>query len=669
MDLVVLCALIFCSPTAYEHVMIIYYDVLMLDKQSLLNVRHSERFKVLKNLVECQPGWAELVPRRIIDFGSRMAASDLRNVFAKTITSKQEGLVLKPDEPYFDFSRGDRPIGARCIKLKKEYIGNFGDIGDFAVVGAGYDPAKAKGFRIPHLQWTHFYVGTLNNKEKVQRWRAKPEFTVTNLVELNEALLKSVVQLTNPRPVPREENTITELFLPTGVEKKPRMTVAFTNPLVFDMRCFSFDKEGNTGFWTPRFPAVTKVHFDRDFTDCLSFEQLQELALENATVPDLPDSQENLEWIARLEGADPRRIAVDAESEGSYSTMPTPSPRASTQSTASHSQQSAPHIPVSTLAPIVSKRSAVSARPTKAFATPGPQLVTPPTSSAPEEATEQQTTAASRPQPCKRPQPTVSSSRTSPKRPRINHTPTIEGGSQTKRRRSSSTRRPLSEIDANNSQASPSTANMTKFGDYEVIDLTDSPEQSFAELPAVATGPILESGASSQESGLISVFPLDEENDEDEVLSASVPSKDPECQLAGASCQFSNTCIILSQCLTEPPAEVGALLNAHGLNNATMSVDEWLETYGKLGGLFQHKGVPEKTIVLVESLEQIPETERTLKALDKHRSEELIRRKEWITAYDWRVLRYMSIAEDDSVTQKYYDGFTDPWLRWFCGLV
>lgn len=648
--------------------MFIYYDMLMLDKQSFLNVRHSERFKILTTLVEGQSGWAEIVPRRTIDFDSRMAASDLRNLFAKTITSKQEGLVLKPDEPYFDFTRGDRPIGARCIKLKKEYIGNFGDIGDLAAVGAGYDPAKAKSYRIPHLQWTHFYVGTLNNKEKVQRWRAKPEFTITNVVELNETLLKSVVQSANPRPVPRMENAITDLHLPVGVEKNPPMTVAFENPLVFDLRCFSFDKEGNTGFWTPRFPGVTKVHFDRDFTDCLSFDQLQELALESTTVPDLPDSQENLEWIARLEGADPRRIAVDAESEGSLNTMLTPSPRRhSTQSSEPHSQQSALLLPASTSPVSISQSNGL--KPTVAFAVAASHLATPPTSSAPEEVTEEQTRTSGSPQTFKSTQPTVLSPTTSNKRRRASHAPTTARASHIKRRRSSPIRKPLSEIDGNNSQTSSSSVKMGTVTEPEIIDLTSSPEPSSEEPVIIALESPAGDSAPSQDSQPISVFPPDDANDDSGAVATTEQDQEPDCTFAGTKCGFFNTCVILSPCLVDPPREVGTLIETHGLNNATMSVDEWLESYGKLGGSLQHNCVPGRTIVLVDSLEHISETERILKTLDDHRSRESRKREEWITAYDWRVLRYVSIMEDESVTRKYYDGFTDPWLRWFCGLV
>ncbi|KAL6360460.1 hypothetical protein LRP88_06166 [Fusarium phalaenopsidis] len=290
----------------------VYYDVLLLEDQSLINLRHSERFKILSGLITYRKGWSELVQRQVIDFGHNLGASSLRKAFALTILARKEGLVLKPDGPYFDFADQRRKFSSCCIKLKKEYIGNFGDVGDFAVVGARYDPAKATTYRIPGLKWTHFYLGCLDNREAVKQWNAKPEFTIVNVVELNETILREVVTYANPQPVAAEENDQLTLTLAPGVEQGLPLTFVFTKPLVFDLRCFSFDKVGNTGFWSLRFPSVTKVHFDRDFTDTISFEQLQAMAKDATTASELEDSQENLQWIAKLEGADPRGIAVDA---------------------------------------------------------------------------------------------------------------------------------------------------------------------------------------------------------------------------------------------------------------------------------------------------------------------------------------------------------------------
>ncbi|KAG7113627.1 DNA ligase 4 like protein [Verticillium longisporum] len=143
-------------PDLDEHLMIVYFDVLLIDNESLLGV---------------------------IDLSLRQGASDLRRAFAESITHREEGLVLKPDDPYFDFSKDKRSFAGCPIKLKKEYIGNFGDVGDFAVIGARYDPVKAQEYNVPGLKWTHFYYGCLTNKEDVQRHQTKPKFMVVDTVE------------------------------------------------------------------------------------------------------------------------------------------------------------------------------------------------------------------------------------------------------------------------------------------------------------------------------------------------------------------------------------------------------------------------------------------------------------------------------------------------------
>ncbi len=70
-------------------------------------------------------------------------------MFAKCIVARQEGLVLKADDPYFSFGASRRRFGSCPIKLKKGYLTDFGDVGDFAVVGARYDAGKAKAYNIP----------------------------------------------------------------------------------------------------------------------------------------------------------------------------------------------------------------------------------------------------------------------------------------------------------------------------------------------------------------------------------------------------------------------------------------------------------------------------------------------------------------------------------------
>ncbi|CAJ2508173.1 Uu.00g093590.m01.CDS01 [Anthostomella pinea] len=308
------------QPHEYEHLMIVYYDLLMIDDESLLGLRHSERRRRLTRLITCRTGHAAIVQHQDVSLARRSAASQLRKAFADCIVNRGEGLVLKPDEPYFDFGASSQPYASCIFKLKKEYVQGWGDVGDFAVVGASYDSVKAKTYNLPNLKWTHFFIGCLDNQARPTAGIRKPRFRVVNMVELNATMLKTVTQC-SPLSVPFDGNTAFDLDLSgLGTNKPP--TVLFPEPMVFDVRCFSFDKASNTNFWSMRFPMVSKVHFDRSWKDTISFDEMQEAAVTATEVPEQEDSQEMREWVTALEKADPWGIAVDAISQTSSLSEP-----------------------------------------------------------------------------------------------------------------------------------------------------------------------------------------------------------------------------------------------------------------------------------------------------------------------------------------------------------
>ena len=294
--------------------MIIYYDLLMVDNNSLLNQPQSQRRRRLRDLITYPEGYAEIVQSQNIACSRRTAAAELREVFAKCILDRTEGIVLKPDTPYFDFSTTLRPYTCCNIKLKKEYIQGWGDVGDFAVVGAGYDAARAKTYKIPNLRWTSFYIGCLQNRSQVRSGNEMPRFVVVSIVEISETLMKTFRTHCNPETMPYVGQDRFELKLHGAARARPPMVV-FDDPVIFDVRCFSFDKEPNTNFWSMRFPMVSRIHFDRSYMDAITFEELQEMAAAATGVPEMEDSQELRSWIRALEKADPRGIAVDAASQ------------------------------------------------------------------------------------------------------------------------------------------------------------------------------------------------------------------------------------------------------------------------------------------------------------------------------------------------------------------
>jgi DNA ligase 4 len=120
------------SPVDFsEHLMIMFYDLLLLDDTVCIRETHENRYRRLCTLVDRITGRVDVTSLKIIDFSSPDAPKLLGKVFAQAIVQRWEGLVLKPcDDPYF------LPNSAGAfIKLEKDYIAGLGDTADFAIVG------------------------------------------------------------------------------------------------------------------------------------------------------------------------------------------------------------------------------------------------------------------------------------------------------------------------------------------------------------------------------------------------------------------------------------------------------------------------------------------------------------------------------------------------------
>lgn len=304
--------------------MIVFFDIMLLDDTPVLHFTQHKRRRILESIVRSLPDHAtmELAEYQLIDFSKRTATQDFRRLFAKCITARHEGLIMKPagDSYFSTMQRGS--YHSCCIKLKKEYLGrNFREVGDFAIIGAAYDAQRAKLIPIPDLPWTDFYVGCLENKVDVIEKDAVPRFTVITTVAPNKDILRALKRMTPASEPFRSDNSF--LRLERGVAEGKKPSVIFTNPLVFDLYCFSFCKESNTGFWTLRFPQVSKIHFDRTYMDTMTFAELQHLASAERSDIERHGSQEDREWVEMLEAADFRGKDIDEISERG---SPTPSP-------------------------------------------------------------------------------------------------------------------------------------------------------------------------------------------------------------------------------------------------------------------------------------------------------------------------------------------------------
>ncbi|KAJ0114907.1 hypothetical protein J7T55_004649 [Diaporthe amygdali] len=584
----------------WEHLMIVYYDLLRVDDESLLNIRHSERFSRLSRLVQCQTGRAALVQRQIINFTSRIAAEELREAFASCIVKREEGLVLKPDEPYFSFGRSRRRYASCCVKLKKGFIKKMGDVGDFAVIAGRYCATRAKVLKMPNVKYTHFYLGCLTNKEAVERWDARPEFTVVNEVEMNATMLDHFRRTWFTDTVPLTDDRAPVLNVPPGIVQGSKIITVFTEPAVFDMTCFSFHKESNTPFWSLRFPYVSKIHTDRTWMDCITFQELQVLAEDDIKCPDKEDSQELAQWIEALEQAEPKtRRATVHESQSTEATASTSASQCRTPQRSIEDSPVRPH-PANTIA-------AVKAG-----------LPTPPISSA-LQPSEDSTSAQAQPSRKRRREPLSTPSRRTKSR---NNEPEV--------------------IDL----TSPTLSNSQRSQRQPLEDITSAPSsQGNVFMPNVPCMP-----ADATDNWILDDTKLGEPAEKVSTTSGSSPllPLSPAaftCGYAGGVCALAGFFVLLSPCIASMPLLTEDVLPAHGVNAVFTDIPSWLASNAPQTGPMRRP----RRLVLVERQRR----ESTNAFIRKLESSPLRRRNgdvEIVLAYDWRLLE--AITEEEKKNQR-----------------
>lgn len=609
---------------SWERLMIVYFDVLLIDDESMLNLRHSDRRKRLSELVHCQEGQAALVESQMINFSSRIAADELRQAFASCIASREEGLVLKPNEPYFSFGLARRNYASCCLKLKKQYIKGLGDAGDFAVVGARCDPTRAKALGLPNVKFTHFYLGCLTNKDLVIRFQAKPVFKIVNEVELNPIQTETFMRHIFVMDVSPEDNTDLELEASEGIMQGKSMTAVFLEPAVFDMTCFAYSKHPNTRFWALRFPYVSKIHTDRHWKDCVSFDELQALAeAEQARTPE-NDSQEMAKWIKNLEEKDTKRRHKSSELN-SQSTDASRTKPCMTEAIQRCGLRSPAKVP----------KALASVRP--ANGTVLDPLVAS-TMDLRHSTTPEQAGSSDRP-PCKRRSDTSSESSRAA-RPRFEVIDlTVSPNPQVMHRRS---RQPLEDItSAASSQGNivqASALNLSRVDTFQEDSQIGKSSLMPARLPTTASIQTTEalSRFSKSAGKTATSFPTLTRFE-----AQPTPTPRPICRFAGATCALANHFVLLSPCVANMPWLSEDLLPRHGTSAIFKDIPSWLAT----ASLRANSSVRQPKLVLVEARR----ASSTMEFLAQLQAEPLRGRDgvaDVVTVYDWRLVEAITEAEE-----------------------
>ena len=290
-------------PRDHEHLMIIFFDILLLDDNVCLRKPHSERRLILKDVVQELNGRANLAEQEVVDFSRTDGRQRLERAFLRGVTRRWEGHVLKGcDDPYFSMFSTDGESSAPWIKLKKDYIPGLGDTVDFALIGAKYDARDATSIKgVSKLLWTHFYIGCLMNVASVNQLNATPVFRVVDVIGYNSMNVQTMQYLNRMGEFcacsPDSNNVFVINY---GQANISHMDVIFKIPFVAEMLGSGFEKPSGCQHYTLRFPRILKLHTDRGFEDAISFPDLQALSEKAQSVPAEEQSQEEKQWIKRL---------------------------------------------------------------------------------------------------------------------------------------------------------------------------------------------------------------------------------------------------------------------------------------------------------------------------------------------------------------------------------
>ncbi|KAF2483678.1 hypothetical protein BDY17DRAFT_239111, partial [Neohortaea acidophila] len=285
-------------PHHDEHLAIVFFDLLLLDDEVVLNKPLAERRIRLREVYTKISGRAMGAEWKVIDFRQEAtAARRLMEQFAASIAARCEGLVLKPyNMPYFNLGqKSDGAIDGH-IKLKKDYIDGMGDEADFAVVGASYDAQQALDLGLPNIRWTTFHLGCLLNKADVERYDARPKFRIVGSIPAKHCIPRAVLQAANalggfcaepyiPRTPPANFDIETPL-------RNASMNTIFNTPFVFEVLGSGYVKPPNCNYFMLRHPRVKKLHQDRSWKECISVQELQVEAIAAREAPEVGESQE-----------------------------------------------------------------------------------------------------------------------------------------------------------------------------------------------------------------------------------------------------------------------------------------------------------------------------------------------------------------------------------------
>jgi DNA ligase-4 len=118
-----------------KYFIIIFFDILLLDDIICIKKFYNKRRQLFQSLIYCIFEQTNIGIREIIDFSFYNVPELLNEVFIRIIARRWERIILKNCYNfYFLFHRIKL-----FIKLKKDYIIDFKNIANFAIIGGRRD--------------------------------------------------------------------------------------------------------------------------------------------------------------------------------------------------------------------------------------------------------------------------------------------------------------------------------------------------------------------------------------------------------------------------------------------------------------------------------------------------------------------------------------------------
>ena len=294
-----------------EHLMIVLFDVLLIDDHPVMEMSFMDRRTKLEEIATTILGRAIFAEQDIIQFSKFNAAEHLLEVLAYGFTYRWEGFIMKSiHAPYFNMSNTlNGNHSHRWMKVKRQAIPGLGDMADLIVLGASYHIAKGALLMQNNSKYTHFHTGCLLNKEEVVTQGARPRFAILDDVSSNMIPKHDLKYLNDHGQFqamePSNKNYPADLKDLRPSSSCVKVGVVFRKPFVCEVLGFGVEKLPGRNYYTLRFPRIVKIHSDRDHKDTLSYQELQEMASNIRRIP-IGDSlvKEVNDWKQRLRRVD-----------------------------------------------------------------------------------------------------------------------------------------------------------------------------------------------------------------------------------------------------------------------------------------------------------------------------------------------------------------------------